>query len=93
MNEMQQCENTFLQRKRLLQIFSICFRKGITKKGRAQTQICSETALCGHLLLEQHLTWQTCQTNHALQDINGHGAGSVSKALGDFRRNCPLELA
>ena len=61
-----------------VQIFSVHFGKGIIKKGRAQTQIFSEMALCGYLLLKQHSTWQTCQTNHALQDINSHGTVSVS---------------
>lgn len=75
---MQQCEDTFFQRKQLLQIFSVHLGKGSIKKGRAQTQIFSEMALCGYLLLEQHSAWQTCQTNQAHQVVNGHGAVSVS---------------
>jgi len=79
MNEMQQCEDPFLPRNQLLQIFGIHFGKGITKKGRAQSQTFSETALYGYFLLEQHSRWQTCHTNHALQDVNGHGTVSGSK--------------
>lgn len=70
---MQQDEDTFFKRKQLLQIFSIHFGKEIIKNRRPQTEIFREMALCGYyLLLDQHSAWLTSQTNHALQDVNGH---------------------